>query len=100
MHTPARAAAAPDGKSPTELKEILRSMTVRNGAEREQKETQNKQSLKDTLAGVMQKSVQREPVIVPQSPPAQQAGAVPSIEEKKPFEVPEDTLQKVLKGET
>jgi hypothetical protein len=63
-------------KSADDLKSILRTMTAKNSAEKEQKQTQNQQSLKGTLAEVLAKN-----------------------NEKKPFEVPEDTLRKVLKGE-
>jgi hypothetical protein len=63
-------------KSSEDLKSILRTMTAKNTAEKEQKQTQNQQSLKGTLAEVLAKNT-----------------------EKQPFEVPEDKLRKVLKGE-
>ncbi|MCR4275968.1 MAG: hypothetical protein NUV90_01115, partial [Candidatus Parcubacteria bacterium] len=75
----------PPTKSADDLKAILRNMTAKSGAEREQKQSQNQQSLKGTLAGVLQKT---------EHPPAPQA-----VEAKKPFEVSEDALRKVLKGE-
>ena len=63
-------------KSADDLKSILRTMTEKNRAEKHEKQTQNQQSLKGTLAEVLAKN-----------------------NEKKPFEVPEDTLRNVLKGE-
>lgn len=71
-------------RNPEELKAILRTMTTKTATEREQKNSSNQQSLKGALAEVLKKS----------TPPA------PKLEEKKPFEVSEDLLRKVLKGET
>ena len=78
-------------KSPEDLKSILRAMTAKNTVEREHKQTQNQQSLKGVLAEVLQKSTQEVQKPVAVSPPR--------AEEKKPFEVSEDTLRKVLKGD-
>jgi len=64
-------------KSAEDLKSILRTMTTKTGAEREEKQVQNKQSLKGALADVLARSEQP----------------------KKPFEIPEDALRKVLKGD-
>ncbi len=61
-------------KNAEDLKTILRTMTAKTDVEREQKQTQNKQSLKGTLAEVISKN-------------------------KQPFEVSEDSLRKVLKGD-
>ena len=61
-------------KSAEDLKTILRNMTAKTDIEREQKQTQNKQSLKGTLADVISKN-------------------------KQPFEVSENDLRKVLKGD-
>jgi len=61
-------------KSAEDLKTILRNMTAKTDVEREQKQTQNKQSLKGTLADVISKN-------------------------KQPFEVSENDLRKVLKGD-
>ena len=69
------------GKSAEDLKAILRTMTTKNTTERQQKQTQSQQSLKDALANVLAKA-----------PP-------PAPDEKRPFEVSEDTLRKVLKGD-
>jgi hypothetical protein len=64
----------PVQKSADDLKTILRNMTAKTDVEREQKQTQNKQSLKGTLADVISKN-------------------------KQPFEVSEDKLRDVLKGD-
>ncbi len=80
-------------KSPADLKSILRSMTAKNTVEREHKQTQNQQSLKSTLASVLKN---QEPEKKNQTPAATEP---PRAEEKKPFEVSEDALRKVLKGE-
>lgn len=91
-------------KSPDDLKAILRSMTTKGSVEREQKQSQNKQSLNGVLAEVLGKGEQREegsrqevqkPVAA-----AQPKVIEPPQEGKKPFEVPEDALRKVLKGES
>ena len=79
-------------KSADDLKAILRTMTAKNGAEKEQKQTQHKESLKGALAGVLAKKEESFPPAI--SPPP-----TPNIE-KKPFEVSEDALRKVLKGDT
>ncbi|MDP2665594.1 MAG: type IV secretion system DNA-binding domain-containing protein [bacterium] len=79
---------APPSKSTEDLKAILRKMTEKSGAEREQKQSQNQQSLKGTLAEVLQKSKQ----------PRREAVGEPT-KASAPFEVPEDALRKVLKGE-
>jgi hypothetical protein len=89
-------------KSPEDLKAILRNMTAKTGVEREQKETKNQQSLKGALAEVLEKSKQnavsgKQEV---QKPTGEAVTEPPRVEEKKPFEVPEDALRKVLKGES
>jgi len=89
-------------KSAEDLKSILRTMTTKNSAEKEQKQTQHQQSLKGALAAVLEKSKQE-----PQSPQAKtpegrspDASVAEAFREKKPFEVPEEALRKVLKGES
>ncbi len=79
---PAIERPAPPSKGVEDLKSILPRMAAKTGAEREQKKSQHRQALKGTLAEVLQKSKQPTP-----------------SEEKKPFEVSEDALRKVLKGE-
>lgn len=73
---------ASGGKSTEDLKAILRTMTAKSGAEKEQKQSHNQQSLKGALATVLQNSQ-------PASPPR----------ENRPFEVPKDELLRTLKGE-
>jgi hypothetical protein len=71
-------------KSAEDLKTILRNMTAKSGAEKEKKQTEHQQALKSTLSDVLEKSK-------PASPPR--------AEQKKPFEVSEGDLRKVLKGD-
>ena len=89
----------PVTKSPEDLKAILRTMTTKGSAEREQKQTQNQQSLKGALAGILEKNEKTEsPVAVK---PSREIPVPPlTPQEKKPFEVPEDALRKILKGES
>jgi len=121
-HTPVRAHEAGGRqagptlptKSSEDLKAILRTMTTKTGVEREQKQTEHKESLKGVLADVLQKSKQEtipNPVAVeppqetkkptaPQTAPRENPPAsAPATEGKRPFEVPESELRKVLKGE-
>jgi hypothetical protein len=83
---------APVGKNAEDLKSILRTMTAKQGAEKEQKKPDERGSLKGALAEVLAKN-----------PPLQKQGdTVPKLpvpEGKRPFEVPEDELQKILKGD-
>ena len=80
---------ASGGKTSEELREILRTLTAKNTKEKEQKQTHNQQSLKGTLAEVLEKNKQET---------SNNTRPEPSPE-KKPFEVSQDALQKVLKGE-
>jgi len=111
-------------KSPDELKAILRTMTEKTSAEKDQKKSVQQQSLKGALADVLKKNVQQIPEGVPQMPkPSEpQKLVVPAAvspaasqetssvhnnhstptqlaKENKPFEVSEDALRKVFKGE-
>ena len=105
--------SAPVTKSPDDLKAILRTMTAKTSGEREQKQTLNQQSLKGALAGVLEKNGQKEQVHL--AAPVSTVTSVPAAAEppraelpvpapppapKKPFEVPEDTLRSILKGDT
>lgn len=95
----------PITKSPEDLKAILRTMVSKTTVEREKKQTENKQSLKGALSDVLsrgqsptapvQQSKQSE-----RSPVSATAPSVPKPSEQPPFEVPEDTLRKILKGDT
>ncbi|MFA6279132.1 MAG: type IV secretion system DNA-binding domain-containing protein [Candidatus Paceibacterota bacterium] len=83
-------------KSPEDLKAILRTMTAKTSVEKEEKQVQNKQSLKGALADVLAKSKQEAaPTPAGIGAPTTSVGGG-----KQPFEVPEDALRKVLKGET
>ena len=151
-----RQSQPPPGKSPEDLKAILRTMTAKTSVEKEQKQSNREQSLKGALADVLAKSGPAAPAVVPapkqaqspqparserppqkdsrheQSPaprppkpdpaPAEPARPNPqpatppppvapkpptlaetvaaAKEPKQPYEVPEEHLRKVLKGET
>jgi len=107
----------PVTKGPEDLKAILRTMTAKTGTERVEKQAQNQQSLKGALADILKNQEsekknqtlaaveppRQEPVAVkpPQAAPTSEVG-VPTAsvgKEKKPFEVPENELRKILKGE-
>ena len=81
----------PPAKSAEDLKSILRTMTAKTSVEKEQKQTHNQQSLKGALADVLKKDEQKPAAAEP--PRAE----VPA---NQPFEVPEDALRKVLRGES
>jgi hypothetical protein len=100
-------------KSSEDLKAILRSMTAKTNNEKGEKHSKNQQSLKGALADVLaHNQVTPEPKSeiltnfpvphgVPTGIPLTQSGlpAQDKMSENKPFEVPEDTLRKILKGE-
>jgi hypothetical protein len=107
-----RPATMPVMKSPGELKAILHTMTTKTTVERERKQTDNKQLLKGALADVLERSRQTAPDVqkagdtkpeMPRPAAAEPPRSVPTAsvgKEKKPFEVPEDALRKILRGET
>ena len=86
------------GQSSEDLKAILRSMTAKDGEEKERKQEQRQESLKGTLAAVLQRN-QSAPQKRERSEEPAPAKQQPAAPKKKPFEVPEDALRKVLKGE-
>ncbi len=81
-------------KSPEDLKSILRTMTSKVTTEKVRHEEHKQQSLKSALAGVLAKNSQQSTVNSQQQPVP-----TPVVEAKKPFEVPEDKLRSILKGE-
>jgi len=85
---------APATKSAEDLKSILRNMTAKSGAEKEKKQTEHQQSLKGALTEVIARNPQ--PIATPAPQPVKKAEPSPA---KQPFEVPEDALRKVLRGE-
>jgi hypothetical protein len=98
-------------KRPEDLKAILRTMTTKTVVEKEQKKTSNQVSLKGALAEVLAKSAPVTELPLQSKPPEpQEARAAlptppvpppqPAASEKKPFEVSEEALRKVLKGES
>ncbi|HQT83211.1 MAG TPA: hypothetical protein PLW99_03625, partial [Candidatus Paceibacterota bacterium] len=106
--------SVPAAKSADDLKAILRTMTAKNGAEKEQKKSAQQQSLKGALAEVLQRNPQkaetqktetgapemRKPEPAAAQPPRETIPSAPTAPDKKPFEVSEDALRKVLKGDT
>ena len=90
-------------QSPEDLKAILRTMTTKTTVEREQKKTHNQESLKGALASVLGKADKAPPPAPPKREESRKEEQPPvsksSDTKKEPFEVPEDTLRKVLKGE-
>jgi len=96
------------------LKDTLRTMTTKIDIENKQKQTKNQQSLKSTLSKVLSRN--EIPTEAKQSSKKYSGGDTKQIQdtsqsktskdlhssissEEKPFEIPEDTLRKVLKGE-
>jgi hypothetical protein len=77
----------PPSKSSEDLKSILRTMTQKSSQEKAQQVSTQQQSLKGALADVLAKNSQ------------QSAVGSPAVPEKKPFEVPEDQLRAILKGQ-
>ena len=88
---------SPPQKSAEDLKSILRTMTVKSGAEKEKKHEQHQQSLKGALSDVITRNSQPP---VPDPKPAVPAQLERRESPKRPFEVSEDTLRDVLKGGT
>ena len=88
---------SPPQKSAEDLKSILRTMTVKSGAEKEKKHEQHQQSLKGALSDVITRNSQPP---VPDPKPAVPAQLERREPPKRPFEVSEDTLRDVLKGGT
>ena len=87
QESPRLSAQAPEGhrKSSEDLKSILRTMTAKKGRDDEKKDSDQKESLKGALAGVLAKE---SPPTVP----------VPQTAAKPTFEVPEEALRNVLGG--
>jgi len=88
-------------KNPEDLKTILRTMTAKTTIEDAHKKSQNQASLKGALARVLAKNSAAPVAPVMPQKTEQSVAPQPIAEEgkQKPFEVPEDTLRKVLKGE-
>ncbi len=86
----------PPTKSPDDLKSVLRTMVAKTSVEREETKTKNQQSLKGALASVLEKNEpSRELKPAAALPPRESSPPV----EKKPFEIPEADLRKVLRGD-
>ncbi|MEK7604855.1 MAG: type IV secretion system DNA-binding domain-containing protein [Patescibacteria group bacterium] len=108
---------APATKSAEDLKAILRAMTEKHSGEKEKRESAQKSELKHTLVEVVHKnpppldnppsglsgerSAPQNAIAAPKPVPAaaQTPPPEPVFEAERPFEVPEEKLKKVLKGE-
>ncbi|PIR83444.1 hypothetical protein COU19_00585 [Candidatus Kaiserbacteria bacterium CG10_big_fil_rev_8_21_14_0_10_56_12] len=100
---------AQSAKTPQDLRTLLREMTAKVSHEQQRAKEQKDRSLKGALAGVVgertsdQAKSGASPKNAPLHSPAQttQMGpeAVSTTETHQPFEVPEETLRKVLKGD-
>lgn len=103
--------ARPPQKSSEELKNILRTMTTKHSETKTKEVTAKQQSLKSTLADVLAKNTKTEPAKAP-VPRAKLAPTSPILianttpvaqpanpQDKKTFEVPEEKLRSILKGE-
>jgi hypothetical protein len=101
----------PPQRSADDLRAILRSVTTKTVDERQKKEVTQQSSLKSALKEVLQKSgpptgamAQPKPIMQPQLPspasiPPSHELPLGAPEKPKPFEVPEDQLRSILKGE-
>lgn len=108
-------------KTAEDLRAILRTVTEREGHSKEKKESDRQQSLKGALKDVLAKNASQNPqkVSMPPEPPRPRpAASLPPVQnlpqspmstppappapvspQPKPFEVPEDQLRSILKGE-
>ncbi|MGH7175070.1 MAG: type IV secretion system DNA-binding domain-containing protein [Minisyncoccia bacterium] len=94
---PPRPTPPPQGKSAEDLKSILRKMTNKEGVQKQEAESAKQQSLKSVLAGALAKAP------LPAAPPPVAllpAPANKSSQQPAPFEVPEEQLRSILKGES
>ena len=94
---PSRPTPPSQNKSADDLKAILRQMTSKSSAEKEQKEGAKQGSLKGALAEVLAKNV--PPPQASAAPPLSAAPAPSAPSAPKPYEVPEDQLRSILKGD-
>ena len=104
-YIPRTAPTPPPTKSSDDLKAILRTMTTKTSQEQVAKQSEQKQSLKSVLAETLGKNASPPRAQVPETKPSVSQTQDPVLPqapprvESKPFEVPEDVLRKVLKGE-
>lgn len=81
-------------KSAEDLKAILRQMTNKNTLDKQKSDIQTKQSLQGALQDVIKKN-QADTKDAPRSQPA---AVAPVKQEQVPFEIPEDRLRNIFKG--
>jgi energy-coupling factor transporter ATP-binding protein EcfA2 len=85
-------------KSTEDLKTVLRTMVAKTAGEREEKQSKSQHSLKSALADVLGKNAQSAAAEPPREHLPKPSPQLPSPE-KKPFEISEEALRKVFKGE-
>ncbi len=91
-------------RTPEDLKAILRSMTTKTSTDNKQKESSQKHHLKGALADVLGKSTQAplpsqsSPVPPPPQPQPQPRPEPTYKPQEGPYEVPEERLRNILKG--
>lgn len=109
--------AQPQSKSADDLKAILRTMTAKTASEKTRVQSDKQSSLKGALAEVLKKSQDAKPQ-EPKMPVPKPAAAMPprieapapaapvapvvaaeNNQQSKPFEIPEEQLRAILKGE-
>ncbi|OGG40604.1 hypothetical protein A2118_02000 [Candidatus Kaiserbacteria bacterium GWA2_50_9] len=89
----------PPTKTAEDLKAILRTMTTKSGKEKEIKQEQHQQSLKGALTSVLQNSQQPAEKPMAAQPPRENPPLAATATGERPFEVSEEELRKVLKGD-
>lgn len=96
-------------KNSDDLKTILRSMVAKTSEEQGQKKAQQQQSLKSALTDALKQPTARTASAVPPAKPEPQPTPVPAPPlppspptpevTQKPYEVPQEALEKIFKGE-
>jgi hypothetical protein len=97
---PLRPAPPSQGKSSDDLKSILRTMTSKEGAKKSEAQSAKQQSLKGALADALAKAPPPKAAAPPASPaPKAPEGAAAPSPQAQPFEVSEERLRSILKGD-
>jgi hypothetical protein len=97
---PARAAPPSQSKSAEDLKNILRTMTSKEGAKKSEAQSAKQQSLKGALADALAKAPPPKAAPPPAAPaPKAPEGAAAPSPQAQPFEVSEERLRSILKGD-
>ena len=90
-------------RTATDLKAILKTVAEEAGKSKENEHLKRRDSLKSILANVMKRSGVSAPADTPKKSrapaPSPEARAWQDGKEEKPYEIPEDTLRKILSGD-